>query len=54
MSEKFKLYKNIENFIENNCLYKKNEQFIITFCNEKEGSEALLWSKTIPTIFNVL
>ena len=41
MSEKFKLYKNIENFIENNCLYKKNEQFIITLCNEKEGSDAL-------------
>ena len=41
MSDKFKLYKNIENFIDNNCLYKKNEQFIITFCNEKEGSDVL-------------
>ena len=41
MSDKFKLYKNIENFIDNNCLYKKNEPFIITFCNEKEGSDVL-------------
>ncbi len=41
MSEKFKLYKNIENFIDNNCVYKKNEQFITTFCCEKEGSDAL-------------
>jgi len=41
MSEKFKLYKNIESFIDNNCVYKKNEQFIITLCCEKEGAEVL-------------
>ena len=41
MSEKFKLYKNIENFIDSNCSYKKNDPFIITLCNENEGSEGL-------------
>ena len=41
MSDKFKLYKNIESFIDNDCLYKKNDPFIITFCNEKDGSDKL-------------
>ena len=41
MSEKFKLYKNIESFIDNNCTYKKNEPFIITYVNEKDNSTTL-------------
>ena len=41
MSEKFKLYKRIEAFIDNNCEFKKNEPFIINFLNEKENSAAL-------------
>lgn len=41
MSDKFKLYKNIESFIDNNCVYKKNDPFIINFSNEKENSGAL-------------
>ena len=41
MSEKFKLYKNIEAFIDNNCQFHKNEPFIIKFLNEKENSVTL-------------
>ena len=41
MSEKFRLYKHIEAFIDNNCEFKKNEPFIINFLNEKENSAAL-------------
>ena len=41
MSEKIKLYKNIETFIDSNCEFKKNEPFIITFLNEKENSSSL-------------
>ena len=41
MSEKFKLYKNIEAFIDNNCAFQKNEPFIINFLSEKENSVAL-------------
>ena len=41
MSEKFRLYKRIEAFIDNNCEFKKNEPFIINFLNEKENSAAL-------------
>ena len=41
MSEVFKLYKTIEFFIDNNCLYNKNEPFVITYYKEKENSSAL-------------
>ena len=41
MSEKFRLYKHIEAFIDNNCEFKKNEPFIINFLNEKENSATL-------------
>ena len=41
MSEIFKLYKNIETFIDNNCLYYKNNPFIINYLNEKENSSFL-------------
>ena len=41
MSEIFKLYKTIEFFIDNNCLYNKNEPFVITYYKEKENSSAL-------------
>ena len=41
MSENYKLYKNIETFIDNNCTFQKNEPFIINFLNEKENSPAL-------------
>ena len=41
MSEVFKLYKTIEFFIDNNCLYNKNEPFVITYYKEKEISSAL-------------
>ena len=41
MSEVFKLYKTIEFFIDNNCLYNKNEPFVITYYKEKENSNAL-------------
>ena len=41
MSEKLKLYKKIETFIDNNCEFQKNEPFIITFLNKKENSPAL-------------
>ena len=41
MSEKFRLYKRIEAFIDNNCEFKKNEPFIINFLNEKENSATL-------------
>ena len=41
MSEKYKLYKNIEAFIDNNCEFQKNEPFIINFLNEKENPPAL-------------
>ena len=41
MSEKYKLYKNIEAFIDNNCAFQKNEPFIINFLNEKENPPAL-------------
>ena len=34
MSEKFKLYKNIENFIDAECAYKKNSPFIVSFKKE--------------------
>jgi hypothetical protein len=41
MSEKFKLYKNIETFIDNNCQFHRNAPFIINFVNEKENSVTL-------------
>ena len=41
MSEVFKLYKTIEFFIDNNCLYNKNEPFVITYYKEKENSSVL-------------
>ena len=41
MSEKFKLYKNIENFIDTDCAYKKNSPFTATFCKENGKTEFL-------------
>ena len=41
MSEKLKLYKYIENFIDNNCEYKKNESFITNFCGNNVDSNLL-------------
>ena len=41
MSEKFKLYKNIENFIDTDCAYKKNSPFTATFCKENGKTELL-------------
>ena len=35
--ENFKLYTKIENFIDNNCAFQKNEPFIIDFINKKEA-----------------
>ena len=35
--ENFKLYTKIENFIDNNCAFQKNEPFTIDFINKKEG-----------------
>ena len=31
MSDIFKLYKNIESFIDDNCAYKKNEPLLINY-----------------------
>ena len=41
MSEKFKLIKNIENFIDAECAYKKNSPFIATFQKENDNSNLL-------------
>ena len=41
MSEKFKLIKNIENFIDTECAYKKNSPFIATFQKENDNSNLL-------------
>ena len=41
MSEKFKLYKNIENFIDTDCAYKKNSPFTATFCKENGKTDLL-------------
>ena len=41
MSDIFKLYKNIESFIDDNCAYKKNEPFLINYIKESENSNAL-------------
>ena len=41
MSEKFKLIKNIENFIDAECAYKKNSPFIATFQKENDNSNHL-------------
>lgn len=41
MSERFKLYKSIENFIDNECAYKKNSPFIATFHKEDGKTELL-------------
>ena len=41
MSEIFKLYKNIESFIDDNCVYKKNEPFLINYIKENENSKSL-------------
>ena len=41
MSEKFKLIKNIENFIDAECAYKKNSPFIATFHKENDNSNLL-------------
>ena len=41
MSEKFKLIKNIENFIDAECAYKKNSPFTATFHKEKDNSDLL-------------
>ena len=46
MSEKFKLYKNIENFIDAECAYKKNSPFIVSFKKENGKTEPL------PKIFD--
>ena len=46
MSEKFKLIKNIENFIDAECAYKKNSPFIATFQKENDNSNLL------PKIFD--
>ena len=46
MSEKFKLYKNIENFIDTECAYKKNSPFIASFKKENGKTEPL------PKIFD--
>ena len=46
MSEKFKLYKNIENFIDTECAYKKNSPFIVSFKKENGKTEPL------PKIFD--
>ena len=46
MSEKFKLFKNIENFIDEECVYKKNSPFIATFHKENDNSNLL------PKIFD--
>jgi hypothetical protein len=41
MSDNFKLYKSIENFIDNNCLYQKNESFNINFFWKNESADTL-------------
>ena len=41
MSEKFKLIKNIENFIDAECAYKKNSPFLATFHKENDNSSLL-------------
>ena len=41
MSDIFKLYKNIESFIDDNCAYKKNEPFLINYIKESENSNSL-------------
>ena len=41
MSEKFKLFKNIENFIDEECVYKKNSPFTATFHKENDKSDLL-------------
>jgi len=41
MSERFKLYKNIENFIDNECVCKKNSPFTATFSKENGKTELL-------------
>ena len=41
MSDKSELYKNIENFIDNDCAYKQNSPFIATFHKENEKSDIL-------------
>ena len=46
MSEKFKLIKHIENFIDAECAYKKNSPFIATFHKENDNSNLL------PKIFD--
>ena len=46
MSEKFKLFKNIENFIDEECAYKKNSPFTATFHKENDKSALL------PKIFD--
>ena len=46
MSEKFKLIKNIENFIDAECAYKKNSPFTATFHKENDNSNLL------PKIFD--
>ena len=41
MSERFKLYKSIENFIDNDCAYKKNSPFTALFHKENGKTELL-------------
>ena len=41
MSDNFKLYTNIESFIDDNCAYKKNEPFVIKYIKENENSKGL-------------
>ena len=41
MSDKFKLYNNIENFINNNCKYNKNESFNIKFVAQNDNLNSL-------------
>ena len=41
MSDIFKLYKNIESFIDDNCAYKKNDPFVINYIKGNENPETL-------------
>ena len=41
MSDNFKLYTNIESFIDDNCAYKKNEPFVINYIKESENPKGL-------------
>ena len=57
MSEIFNLYKSVESFIDNNCVYKKNDPFIINYSTENENSGGLPTindkSKYIQCVINI-